>query len=145
MSKISINTEKYIKNKIKEVEINGNNFTVRKPGAGEQLDSLENIRVLNNLKKENGYNWLWIWTGGDYKLMNLWIIGSQSLIFTIFAVFVLSLSFNLYCQIVNEHNYYQVFVRLMKRLKTKVPSIRITKKSAASPQHCTLLVLSFSI
>lgn len=51
MSKISINTEKYIKNKIKEVEINGNNFTVRKPGAGEQLDSLENIRVLNNLKK----------------------------------------------------------------------------------------------
>lgn len=88
MSKISINTEKYIKNKIKEVEINGNNFTVRKPGAGEQLDSLENIRVLNNLKKENGYNWLWIWTGGDYKLMNLWIIGSQSLIFTIFAVFI---------------------------------------------------------
>jgi hypothetical protein len=51
MSKISINTEKYIKNKIKEVEINGNNFTVRKPGAGEQLDSLENIRVLNNSKK----------------------------------------------------------------------------------------------
>ena len=51
MSKILINTEKYIKNKIKEVEINGNNFTVRKPGAGEQLDSLENIRVLNNLKK----------------------------------------------------------------------------------------------
>lgn len=35
MSKILINTEKYIKNKIKEVEINGNNFTVRKPGAGE--------------------------------------------------------------------------------------------------------------
>ncbi len=51
MSKILINTEKYIKNKIKEVEINGNNFTVRKPGAGEQLDSLENIRVLDNLKK----------------------------------------------------------------------------------------------
>ena len=51
MSKISINTEKYIKNKIKEVEINGNNFTVRKPGAGEQLDSRENIRVLNNSKK----------------------------------------------------------------------------------------------
>ena len=51
MSKILINTEKYIKNKIKEVEINGNNFTVRKAGAGEQLDSLENIRVLDNLKK----------------------------------------------------------------------------------------------
>ncbi len=51
MSKISINTEKYIKNKIKEVEINGNNFTVRKPGVGEQLDSLESIRVLNNFKK----------------------------------------------------------------------------------------------
>ena len=51
MSKISINTEKYIKNKVKEVEIDENSFTVRKPSAGEQLDSLENIRVLNNLKK----------------------------------------------------------------------------------------------
>ncbi len=41
MSKISISTTKYTKNKTREVEIDGTNFIVRKPGAGEQLDSFE--------------------------------------------------------------------------------------------------------
>lgn len=50
MSKISISTTKYTKNKTREVEIDGINFTVRKPGAGEQLDSLENAREMNKLK-----------------------------------------------------------------------------------------------
>lgn len=50
MSKISISTTKYTKNKTREVEIDGINFIVRKPGAGEQLDSLENVREMNKLK-----------------------------------------------------------------------------------------------
>ena len=50
MSKISISTIKYIKNKTREVKIDGINFTVRKPGAGEQLDSFENMREMNKLK-----------------------------------------------------------------------------------------------
>ena len=50
MSKISISTTKYTKNKTREVEIDGINFIVRKPGAGEQLDSLENAREMNKLK-----------------------------------------------------------------------------------------------
>lgn len=50
MSKISISTTKYTKNKTREVEIDGVNFIVRKPGAGEQLDSLENVREMNKLK-----------------------------------------------------------------------------------------------
>ena len=50
MSKISISTTKYSKNKTREVEIDGINFIVRKPGAGEQLDSLENVREMNKLK-----------------------------------------------------------------------------------------------
>lgn len=52
MSRISISTSKYIKSKIKEVEIDGVIFTVRKPGAGEQLDSLENMRAMNKLKAQ---------------------------------------------------------------------------------------------
>ena len=50
MSKISISTTKYTKNKTREVEIDGISFIVRKPGAGEQLDSLENAREMNKLK-----------------------------------------------------------------------------------------------
>lgn len=50
MSKISISTTKYTKNKTREVEIDGINFIVRKPGAGEQLDSFENMREMNKLK-----------------------------------------------------------------------------------------------
>lgn len=50
MSKISISTTKYIKNKTREVEIDGVSFIVRKPGAGEQLDSFENMREMNKLK-----------------------------------------------------------------------------------------------
>ncbi len=51
MSKISISTDKYIQDNIKEVVIDGIDFKVKKPGAGFQLDTMAVFRESMNAQK----------------------------------------------------------------------------------------------